>query len=142
MLPNTKNALTIYKSILLIFGNFPTKVQFRLTCIFPALGNVKQFQRDSISQPIPNYDGLQCTELHSAVLSRQRLRGARKKCNLYLEVDRYYIFTCQVREMNLRQVQKLAATKTFSDMNGQHNRAKPLLKVAQTQTVFQFGSNL
>ena len=57
----------------------------------------------------------------------QRLRGARKKCNLYLEVDRYYIFTCQVREMNLRQVQKLAATKTFSDMNGQHNGAKPLL---------------
>ena len=63
----------------------------------------------------------------------QRLRGARKKCNLYLEVDRYYIFTCQVREMNLRQVQKLAATKTFSDMNGQHNGDKPLLKVAQSQ---------
>ena len=63
----------------------------------------------------------------------QRLRGARKKCNLYLEVDRYYIFTCQVREMNLRQVQKLAATKTFSDMNGQHNEAKPLLKGAQSQ---------
>ena len=61
------------------------------------------------------------------------MRGARKKCNLYLEVDRYYIFTCQVREMNLRQVQKLAATKTLSDMNGQHNGEKPLLKWAQSQ---------
>ena len=35
--------------------------------------------------------------------------------------------------MNLRQVQKLAATKTFSDMNGQHNGAKLLLKGAQSQ---------